>query len=68
MPEGLIVLKFDNRSGISIKAKFPEEDLKITDGTIMNIFSLHEFSKQPGTVSLTVGDINIVTYYTQVKN
>ncbi|MHA1915089.1 MAG: hypothetical protein ACW986_05540 [Promethearchaeota archaeon] len=64
MPEGLVVLKFDNRSGISIKAKFPEEELNITDGTIMNIFSLHEFSEQGGISSLMVGDINIVTYYT----
>lgn len=30
----------------------------------MNIFSLHEFSKQDGVASLTVGDVNIATYYT----
>ncbi len=30
----------------------------------MNIFNLHEFSKQAGIVSLTAGEINITTYYT----
>ncbi len=30
----------------------------------MNIFSLHEFSKQDGVASLTVGDVNIATYNT----
>lgn len=30
----------------------------------MKILSLHEFSKQNGVVSLTVGDVNIVRYYT----
>ncbi len=29
----------------------------------MNIFSLHEFNKQDGVVSLVVGDVNIVAYY-----
>jgi hypothetical protein len=30
----------------------------------MKILSLHEFSKQKGVASLTVGDVNIVRYYT----
>lgn len=57
-------MKYDNKSGINIKAKYPEEKMNINDGTLMNIFSLHEFSKQAGIASLTVGEINIATYYT----
>ncbi|MBY8984354.1 MAG: hypothetical protein KGD65_04745 [Candidatus Lokiarchaeota archaeon] len=64
MPKGLIIMRYDNKSGISIKAKYPGEGLDVSDGTLMNIFSLHEFSKQDGIVSLTVGEINIATYYT----
>ncbi len=57
-------MRYDNKRGISIEAKYPNEELKVTDGTLMNIFSLHEFSKQDGIASLTVGDVNITTYYT----
>ncbi len=57
-------MRDDNRSGISIEAEYPNEDFRITNGTLMNIFSLHEFSKQVGVASLTLGDVNIVTYYT----
>ena len=56
-------MRYDNKSGISIKAKYPSKELNVTDGTLMNIFSLHEFSKQDGVSSLTVGEINITTYY-----
>ena len=57
-------MRYNNKSKISIEAKYPNEDLNVTDGTLMNIFSLHEFNEQYGVVSLTVGDVNIVTYYT----
>lgn len=63
MPDGLIVMKFDDRSGIDIKAKYPEEKVKISNRTLMHIFNLHEFSKQPGFASLTIENINFVTYY-----
>ena len=33
----------------------------------MHIFNLHEFSKDPGIASLTIGEINFVTYYSGVK-
>ena len=63
MPDGLLVMKFDDRSGIDIKAKYPEEKVKISNRTLMHIFNLHEFSKQPGFASLTIENINFVTYY-----
>jgi len=57
-------MKYDDKSGISIKAEYPDEGLNVPNGTLMNIFSLHEFSKQDGVASLTVGDVNLATYYT----
>ena len=63
MPKGLMIMRYDNRSGISIEAKYPNEELNMADGTLMNIFSLHEFSQDDGITSMTVGEINVVTYY-----
>lgn len=67
MPDGLIVMKYDDRSGIDVKVKYPEEEVKITNKTLMHIFNLHEFSKEPGIASLTIGEINFVTYYSGEK-
>lgn len=67
MPDGLIVMKYDDRSGIDIKATYPEGKLKTSDRTLMHIFNLHEFSKNPGIASLTIDNINFVTYYSGSK-
>jgi hypothetical protein len=58
-----MIIRYDNKSGISLEAKYPNEELNVTDGTLMNIFSLHEFSKDDGISSLTVGELNVLTYY-----
>jgi hypothetical protein len=63
MPDGLIVMRYDDRSGIDVKVKYPEGKVKISNKTLMHIFNLHEFSKDPGIASLTIGEINFVTYY-----
>jgi hypothetical protein len=57
-------MRYDNKRGISIETKYPNEELNVTDRDLMNIFSLHEFSKHDGVASLTVGDVNIAAYYT----
>lgn len=63
MPDGLIVMKYDERSGIDIKATYPKGKVKTSDRTLMHIFNLHEFSKEPGIASLTIEKTNFVTYY-----
>ncbi|MEE9378920.1 MAG: hypothetical protein V3V33_12890 [Candidatus Lokiarchaeia archaeon] len=63
MPNGIIVMKYDERSGIDIKAKYPEEKVNISNKSFMHILNLHEFSKQPGFASLTIENINFITYY-----
>ncbi len=63
MPEGLIVMKYNNKSGIAIKANYPEESMKLQESTLMHILNMHEFSKQAGIASLTIENLNIVTYY-----
>jgi len=63
MPGELIVMKYNNKSGIAIKANYPEESMTLQESTLMHIFNIHEFSKQAGIASLTIENLNIVTYY-----
>ena len=63
MPDGLIFMKYDERSGIEIRAKYSEKEFKVTDSTLMHILNLHEFTEQSGVASLTLDAINLVTYY-----
>lgn len=63
MPVGLVVMKWDDRAGTEILAKFPNE-LVITDKTLMQVYSTHEYSGESGMISLMVGSLNIASYYT----
>ena len=63
MPVGLVVMKWDDREGTEILAKYPEE-LIITDKTLMQVYSTHEYSGESGMISLMVGSLNIASYYT----
>ncbi len=63
MPVGLLVMNWDERVGTEITAKYPEEIL-ISDQTLMQIYSTHEYSGEAGMISLMVGSLNIASYYT----
>ena len=63
MPVGLVVMKWDDRIGTEILSKYPEE-LVITDKTLMQVYSTHEYSGESGMISLMVGSLNIASYYT----
>lgn len=63
MPIGLIVMKWDERAGTQILAKYPEE-IKINDKTLMQVYSTHEYTGDIGMISLMVGSLNIASYYT----
>ncbi len=63
MPVGLVVMKWDDREGTEILAKYPEE-LIITNKTLMQVYSTHEYSGESGMISLMVGSLNIASYYT----
>jgi hypothetical protein len=59
-------MKYNNKSGIAIKAQFPEETMKLEENALMHIFNIHEFSKESGIASMTVDNLNITTYYSGV--
>ncbi|MFX1325599.1 MAG: hypothetical protein ACFE8N_11630, partial [Promethearchaeota archaeon] len=61
-PIGLIIMKWDERVGTEILGKYPEETV-ISDKTLMQIYSTHEYSGDKGIVTLTAGSLNIISYY-----
>ena len=63
MPVGLIIMKWDARSGTQNIAKYPE-DIKITEQTEMQIIAAHEYSSEVGIINLMAGPFNILSYYT----
>ncbi len=62
MPVGLVLMKWDERIGTEILAKYPEE-ITVTDKTLMQVYSTHEYSGESGMISLMVGSLNIASYY-----
>lgn len=63
MPVGIVLMKWDERVGTEILAKYPEE-ITVTDKTLMQVYSTHEYSGESGMISLMVGSLNIASYYT----
>ncbi|MFX0032206.1 MAG: hypothetical protein ACFE8E_06950 [Candidatus Hodarchaeota archaeon] len=63
MPIGLIIMKWDPKVGTEIITRYPEE-LIVSDETLMQIYAAHEYTGEPGMISLLVGHLNIASFYT----
>ena len=63
MPIGLVIMRWDIKVSTEILAKYPEE-LIISEETLMQIYAAHEYTGEPGMISLLVGPLNIASYYT----
>ena len=63
MPVGLILMKWDDRAGTEVLSKYPEE-IVLTEKTLMQVYSTHEYSGESGMISLMIGSLNIASYYT----
>ncbi|MFW9818504.1 MAG: hypothetical protein ACFFE5_02745, partial [Candidatus Thorarchaeota archaeon] len=63
MPVGLVIMRWDERVGTEILAKYPEE-INVSDRTLMQVYSTHEYSGESGMISLLIGSLNIASYYT----
>jgi hypothetical protein len=63
MPVGLVVMRWDERVGTEILAKYPPE-INVSDKTLMQVYSTHEYSGESGMISLMIGSLNIASYYT----
>jgi len=64
MPNGIILMKWNERSATEILFKYPtNKDFQLSKKTLLHILNLHGFNKKPGIASLTTSDINFLTYY-----
>lgn len=65
MVKGLILMRWDERSGVEILVKHPEtnEINAVKETTLMQVYSQHEYSGESGMISLTVGPMNLISYY-----
>ncbi len=62
MPVGLVFMKWDEIAGNEILAKFPEE-IDLDDKMLIQIFETHDYSGTKGVISLMVGSLNSISYY-----
>ncbi|MFX0146038.1 MAG: hypothetical protein ACFE9C_18370, partial [Candidatus Hodarchaeota archaeon] len=62
-PLGLLLMKWDERIGTEILAKYPK-DISISEKTLMQVYSTHEYSGEKGSITLTAEVTNILSYYT----
>ncbi|MFX1428968.1 MAG: DUF2341 domain-containing protein [Promethearchaeota archaeon] len=62
-PLGLLLMKWDERIGTEILAKYPK-DISVSEKTLMQVYSTHEYSGEKGSVTLTAEVTNILSYYT----
>ncbi|MHA1777697.1 MAG: hypothetical protein DRO88_00805 [Promethearchaeia archaeon] len=63
MPTGIVLMHWDERMGVEILGTYPSE-VTIQEKTLMQLYSQHEFTGEPGLVSITAGAINLASYYT----
>jgi hypothetical protein len=62
MPIGLVLMRWDERIGAETLAKYPEE-LLVTEKTLMQVYSTHEYNQEAGMISLMAGASTIASYF-----
>ena len=63
MPVGILIMQWDPKVGTEIIKRYPEE-LIISEETLMQVYAAHEYSGEPGMISLLVGHLNLASFYT----
>jgi len=63
MVHGLIIFRFDDKAGMKRLAGYPE-DIDIDDKATMQIYTTHAFEGEKGFLTITIGDLNIASYFT----
>nr|MDO8079786.1 hypothetical protein [Candidatus Freyarchaeota archaeon] len=63
MPFGIIIVRWDNRLGAVLEARFPEH-IRTTDDQIMKIYTAHAMGEAAaGFMSMRLGNLNVASYY-----
>ena len=67
MPEGIITCRWDDRLGVVLEAKYPEDIVSgLTDDDLLTIFSTHAMSEAAGILSMRIKRFSICSYYTGI--
>ncbi len=67
MIKGILIFTFNEKSGMNLKTKFPE-DIELDPNILMRIYTLHAYDRNLNTFSLTIGSLNIATLYTGAES
>ena len=64
MPQGIIVVRWDEAEGTILEAKYPQK-IEISSDEMMRIFTSHAMGEgKPGFLAMKIGALNIASYYT----
>jgi hypothetical protein len=66
MVHGLIIFRFDDKAGMKRLTAYPE-DIDIDDKATMQIYTTHAFEGERGFLTITIGDLNIASYFTGLE-
>ena len=68
MPIGIKILHWGPRKALETIAQYPEtKDLHLTGRDLMHLLNLHGFEEKSNMITLSVKNINILSYYTGIK-
>ncbi|MFX1596438.1 MAG: hypothetical protein ACFFBK_10300, partial [Promethearchaeota archaeon] len=62
-PKGFLLMKWDEKIGTELLVRYPE-DISVSNKTLMQVYSTHEYTGEIGVITLTFGFMNILSYYT----
>jgi DNA-binding MarR family transcriptional regulator len=64
LPQGIIVVKWDEAEGTILESKYPTT-VEISSDEMMRIFTSHAMGEgKPGFLAMKIGSLNIASYYT----
>ncbi|MBD3229287.1 MAG: hypothetical protein GF329_13975 [Candidatus Lokiarchaeota archaeon] len=59
---GFFIFTWDSRTATVLKAKYPD-DLEVSKDILMRIYQSHAYEEGGGFISLTIGSLNIASYF-----
>ena len=67
MPQGVITCRWDDRLGVVLEAKYPDDIVAgLNDDDLLTIFSTHAMTESAGILSMRIKRFSIVSYYTGI--
>jgi hypothetical protein len=64
MPVGILVMQWNQRSGIEILSEYPENiDRKLTQNSLLQVYNMHQFTRKAGNTSMSNDSISFASYY-----